>query len=222
LFNKHNEKKISDFIGNSMKTAIILIVLLALVWVVCARTSRRQEHFAVSEKDLKQCFNFGEKDEDKWKPWEECYKKYGGPNEQDQFLQCARAVKGMDEQTKKACLPQLDAPAAGPSPASGDYNMSATMYDLFSQIAPMDMVKTMKENFVNQPSQEYVSGVDKLGTLYGSPYSNTYEGFSNSGHQMARLCVGDPYGTCRRKYGTSAWQGYSQCVLTDEGLQPPY
>lgn len=206
-----------------MRTVILLVVLLVFVWVICGRTSRRQEHFAGDPIAIQKCLGLtGSDKKSDWMKIAKCHEANDGPNEQQAFMECAMKAKAASEDKLRECIPALGEPAAGPSPASGDYNMSATMYDLFSQIAPMDMVKSMKENFVNVPSQEYVSGFDKLGTLYGSPYSNTYEGFSNSGHQMARLCMGDPYGTCRRKYGTSAWQGYSQCVLTGEGMQTPY
>lgn len=231
------------------KNYVLIIAIIFLLFVVYGVNGySRAEYFSVpTQEKLKSCLNISEsKDDDRWEPWAACYKNFDGPDEADMWLKCVKNIKEVNEQEKKACISALDTPQATPSSASGDYDTSSTMFDLFSQIAPVDMAETIPgmtehnsnsstEYYTNVPTQERVDGYSPLGTLYGTPYSDTYEGFSNSGHQMARLCVpsygsseiarfcmGDPFGTCKRKYGTSAWQGYSQCVLTGEGLQEPY
>lgn len=213
------------FRANNLQKIGLVIVLGVFLLYIYQRYSKN-EHFSniPSEDELSRCLDISIKDK-AWKPWADCYQKYGGPDEANEFLKCTQQVKLNDESRRKKCLPELDVKDEKPSPASGDYDASATMFDLFSQIAPSDVLDSTDgtEGFVNEPVYDIdnVQGYDDLGTLYGSPYSKPYENFEDSGHQIARECMGDPYKTCKERYGTSAWQGYSQCLLTGEGLESP-
>lgn len=102
----------------------------------------------------------------------------------------------------------------GPSPASGDYGISSSILSLFSQVSPTQLADALQEGFT--PAEGCVDGYEALGTLFSSPYSDS-EGFSNLSENGV-MAAGDPYGTCRRRYGTSDWPSYSQCVRTGEGM----
>lgn len=126
----------------------------------------------------------------------------------ENLLTCLESV-GVKKNTLKNSMPELYKCAGSPSSASGDYDIAPNMYNLYSQIAPQDLVSSLlHENFADK-----VDGYDPSDQKFGSPN----EGFTTGGHQVAMMCMSDPYRHCSKKYGTSDWPGYSQCVVTGEG-----
>jgi hypothetical protein len=114
------------------------------------------------------------------------------------FALCLQQNKNLEP--VQNCMPDLRKLLSASS-ASGDYKITPNYHMLLSQISPGDLANTF----------EKFSGFDPMGEKYGEP-------FENSEQQKGISCMSDPYGRCFDKYGTSAWQGYSQCILTGEGM----
>jgi hypothetical protein len=189
-----------------------------------------QENFTIPDQSkVQKCLSLPK---EKWDHWRKCYDQFG--DDVEKWRSCVRDIRTSSDQEKKKCVPDIESMSSHmkpePSSASGDYQASETMFDLFSQISPKRLTEEEKqekgkekktESFENEAEvKKSVDGYQPLGTLYGTPYSETFESFGNSGHQLARMCMSDPYGFCKKKYGTSAWHGYSQCLLSGEGANP--
>jgi len=133
------------------------------------------------------------------------------------FAQCMESA-GVNKNDLQSSMPELAQCAGPPSKASGDYNIAPNMYNLYSQIAPQDLasslLSTQKEGFSVEDDDQAVTGFDPLDEKHAGPS----EGFTTAGAQVAMMCMSDPYRHCARKYGTSDWPGYSQCVYTGEGM----
>jgi hypothetical protein len=92
----------------------------------------------------------------------------------------------------------------------------------------------LEENFKN-PYASYPPGHAGHEVQYADPHAtfdandpydqkkaSLHEGFLEPfcGRQPGRFRLYDKYGCCEKRYGQSGWNGYSQCVLTGEGMQP--
>ena len=55
---------------------------------------------------------------------------------------------------------------------------------------------------------------------YDNKIATLKDGFLEPFCGNGKFKLTDKYGCCKRKYGTNDWPGYSQCILTGEGMSP--
>ncbi len=82
----------------------------------------------------------------------------------------------------------------------------------------------LTETFEN-PYATYPPAKDQWATFDGNdPYdrknASLNEGFIEPFCGQGKFRLYDKYGCCKKRFGISGGQGYSQCVLTGEGMQP--
>lgn len=178
---------------------LLLLILFLCRYLPSYYVPSYKEKFT-SEKDLIKCLHNHPFDGASIDSGKKCYNKYLDITNRDikEFKKCLIS-SGYNYNTITKCMPELavsNRQINTPSSASGDFNVTSDMYNLVSNIAPQNIARGLgKETF-------------------GNRHSTPNEGFINNSYEQ----MNDSNRSCFRKYGTSGWQSFGQCVQSGEGM----